>query len=148
MTARDAFDGGRQRVVLSKLQRRAGLSATEVARDVDLSYPQYLRYVWGKLPIRSDQVERFAAAYGVTPLDLAAELSGVDVYPPEPSEPQPEPQPVWTFRTALRGHITESLINELAEEWEGRPLLNQQAAVDAIKQMAGRIRAASAARPA
>lgn len=111
MTAREAFDGDRQSAVLSKLQRRAGKSATSVARDIDLSYPQYLRYAWGKLPIRSDQMERFAAAYGVAPLDLAAELSGVDVYPPYPEPNESD----WTFRTALRGHITEDLIEELVE---------------------------------
>ena len=140
MAGRIEFDGARQRLVLSKLQHRAGLEATDAAAAVGFSYPNYKRYAWGKTPIRPDQYAAFARVYGINPADLAAELSGVDVYP-DLREIAPRDQPeTWTFRGALRGHVPESLIERYAPDWEGRPLINQQAAVEAMLQMAGEIR--------
>ncbi len=137
MVGRTAFNGDRQRVVLSKLQKRSGMGATEVARAVGLSYPQYLKYAWGKVPLRSDQLATFAAVYGVDPLDLSAELNGADIYAEMQSD---QPAEVWTFRDALRGHLPESLIDRYAPIWEGRPLVNQMSAAEAMIEMAEELR--------
>lgn len=131
------FDGARQRAVLRKLQRNAGLEASDVAVGVGLSYPQWMRYAHGKVPIRSYQLPGFAKVLGVTALDLAVELGGVDLYEDLTNSPDVTP---WTFRDALKGHIPEWLIEQLADEWEGRPLINQQSAVMGILQMAERQR--------
>lgn len=133
MVERQAFDGMRQRSVLAKLQKNTGKEATEVARAVGLSYPQYLRYAWGKVPIRTDQIDAFAEVYQVDPLDLAAELFGVDLYADETKR---DADPRWTFRGELHGKIPEELIDELAEDWEGKPILNQMAAARGILQLA------------
>lgn len=133
MTDPTVFNGMRQRVVIRKLQRNAGLEATDLAAAVGLSYPQLLRYAYGKVPIRSYQIPAFAQAFGITPLDLAAELGGVDLYDDQVENPD---SPVWNFRDALRGHIPESLIDELADEWEGEPITNQRAAVRGILALA------------
>lgn len=133
MTDRDAFDGKRQRAVIRKLQRNAGLEATDLAQAVGLSYPQLLRYAYGKVPLRSFQIPVFARAFGVDPLDLAAELGGYDLYEDQTMRPETDP---WSFRKALRGRVPDDLIERLAPTWEGRPLLNQQAAVEAILEMA------------
>ena len=140
MTGRIEFDGERQRAVLSKLQYRAGLDATEAATRVDFSYPQYLRYARGKTPLRPDQYDLFAVAFGVPVVDLAAELSGVDVYPDlRGIAPADQPEG-WTFRDALRGHLPESLIDRYAPIWEGRPLVNQMSAAEAMIEMAAELR--------
>jgi hypothetical protein len=144
VATREAFDGDRQREVLTKLQTRSGYEATELSHRVGLSYPQYLRYVWGKLPLRADQLPAFARAYGVSPIDLAAEIAGQDVYATMPPN---EPAPEWTFRTALRGHLPEDMIDRLAATWEGRPILNQQAAAEALIEMAQEYRESVTNRP-
>ena len=138
MTDLTAFDGKRQRAVIRKLQRNAGLEATDLAQAVGLSYPQLLRYAYGKVPIRSYQLPLFARALGITPLDLAAELSGQDVFGDQAENPDSK---VWTFRAALHGIIPDWLIDELADEWEGRPLVNQMSAAEGIVQMAEKRRA-------
>ena len=74
MPARTAFDGRVQRAALTDLQARSGKTATDLASEVGLSDPQYRRYVWGKLPIRSDQLSSFASAYGVTVPELSSAL--------------------------------------------------------------------------
>lgn len=131
------FDAMRQRAVIRKLQRNAGLEATDLAQAVGLSYPQLLRYAYGKVPIRSHQIPLFAQAFGIAPIDLAAELGGQDLYEDLAEHPNIE---VWSFRSALRGHLPESLIDQYAPTWEGRPLINQMAAVEAFIEMAGELR--------
>lgn len=139
MTDHSVFDGQRQRAVLRKLTRNAGLEATDLAQAVGLSYPQLLRYVYGKVPLRSYQLPVFANAFGVDPLDLAAELGGQDILEDQLADPD---KPVWSFRDALRrGGIPESYIDALAREWEGRPVVNQQSAVEGILWLAERRRA-------
>lgn len=137
MTGHAAFNGQRQRVVIRKLQRNAGMEATDLAQAVGLSYPQLLRYAYGKVPIRTFQLPVFAKAFGIDPLDFAAELGGENIYEDQASDPTVQG---WSFRTALRGHIPEDLIAELAETWEGRPLINQMSAVEGILRMAERQR--------
>lgn len=137
MTDPTVFDGMRQRAVIRKLQRNAGLEATDLATAVGLSYPQLLRYAYGKVPLRSYQIPLFAQAFGISALDLAAELGGQDVYDDQTEQPDRD---AWTFRAALRGHIPERMIEQLAQTWEGRPLVNQMAAVEAIIEMAQEIR--------
>ncbi len=141
MSGRVEFDGVRQRAVCAKLQHRAGLDGTEAATRIGYSYPQALRYFRGQTPIRPDQYAQFAAAYGVRVEDFAAELAGVDVYPDLRNVPPAEQPDRWTFRDALHGHIPDWLIEKLAPEWEGKPLVNQQSAVEAILEMAAEQRA-------
>lgn len=137
MTDRSAFDGARQRAVIRKLQRNAGLEATDLAQAVNLSYPQLRRYAYGKVPLRSFQIPLFAKAFGVDPLDLAAELGGYEIHEDRVSNPD---APEWTFRDALRGHVPEDMIEKMAPTWEGRPLLSQRDAVEAILEMAEELR--------
>ena len=122
---------------LAALRMRLGLSKPLVADRLSFSATQTLDlYERGVSVIRLDQVERWAEAFGITADDfLEAVITD-------------RQSGDWSFRAALRGRITEDLIDELAEEWEGRPILNQQAAVQAILQMAARLRDANTARPA
>lgn len=73
-----AFDGDRQAKALSELQEAAGIDATVAAQLVGLSYPQYNRYLWGRVPLRTDQFRAFAEAYGVTRAALARALGLMD----------------------------------------------------------------------
>lgn len=140
MSGRVEFDGARQRAVLSKLQFRAGLDGTEAARRIGFSYPQAMRYAHGQTPIRPDQYATFAAAYGISEVDLAAELAGVDVFEDLRNVAPVSQSDRWSFRAALRGHIPESLIDQMAPRWESRPIIDQQAAVEAILEMAQELR--------
>lgn len=146
MAGRVEFDGERQKAVLLKLQHRAGLDGTAAATRVGFSYPQALRYFNGKTPLRPDQYETFARAYGISAVDLAAELSGVDVFPDLRNVAPSQQTATWSFRDALRGHIPEWLIDRYAPTWEGRPLVNQMAAVEAMIEMAGELRDENTAR--
>lgn len=75
---RDTAAGQQQREALARFQKDAGLDATVAAGLVGLSYPQYNRYLWGKLPLRTDQVPLFAAAYGITKAELTRALGLLD----------------------------------------------------------------------
>lgn len=78
MSERVTFDGKKQRAALERFQKDAGLDATTAALAVHLSYPQYNRYLWGKLPLRTDQIAQFAATYGITKADLTRALGLMD----------------------------------------------------------------------
>ena len=78
MVRRSVFDGQRQREALEALQKAAGIDATTAAKGVGLSYPQYNRYLWGKTPLRTDQVATFSAVYGVTKAELSRALGLMD----------------------------------------------------------------------
>lgn len=75
---RQTFDGQRQRDALTAFQKAAGMDATMGARAVGLSYPQYNRYLWGRVPLRTDQIPSFAAAYGITKAELSQALGLFD----------------------------------------------------------------------
>ena len=75
------FDGQQQRQALEALQKAAGIDATAAARSVGLSYPQYNRYLWGRVPLRTDQIRTFAQAYGVTTAALTRALGLLDDEP-------------------------------------------------------------------
>lgn len=75
---RPTFDGQRQRDALTAAQKRSGRDATDVAHEVGLSYPQYNRYLWGRLPLRTDQIAAFAAAYRITKAELSRALGLMD----------------------------------------------------------------------
>lgn len=75
---RPGFDGERQREALDALQKAAGLQATTAAQAVGLSYPQYNRYLWGQVPLRTDQIPAFAAAYKVSKAELIRALGLLD----------------------------------------------------------------------
>ena len=139
MTDRPDYDRRRQRTVLTKLRKNAGMEIQDVALAVRLSYPQTVRYLDGRTPLHSFRIATFAKAFGVDPLDLAAELGGQDILEDQLADPD---KPVWSFRDALRqGGIPEPYIDALAREWEGRPVVNQQSAVERILWLAERRRA-------
>lgn len=94
---RSAFDGQRQADALSGFQKAAGLDATKAARAVSLSYPQYNRYLWGQVPLRTDQIAAFAAAYGVKKAELTRALGLLDDAVIETETDDSE----WDFRAAL-----------------------------------------------
>lgn len=75
---RPGFDGEQQREALTALQKAAGLEATAAAQAVGLSYPQYNRYLWGRVPLRTDQISAFAAAYKVSRAELTRALGLLD----------------------------------------------------------------------
>jgi hypothetical protein len=127
---RDTAAGQRQHEALSRFQRDAGLDATQAARTVGLSYPQYNRYLWGRLPLRTDQIPRFAAAYGVPKSELTRALGLLDDAMDQP----------WSMREALRSHLTEDEIERQVEKHKDAPLKDQQAAVGDLIEMAGEIR--------
>lgn len=116
---RAAFDGRRQREALTDLQQRAGLDATSAAQAVHLSYPQYNRYLWGHVPLRTDQIRLFAMAYGVSPAELTRALGLLDEETPAS----------WDMAAALRGHVLERDIPGLVAKHAGEPAESQQAAV-------------------
>jgi hypothetical protein len=78
MVERVTFDGQKQRDALTGFQAASGIDATTAARAVHLSYPQYNRYLWGKLPLRTDQIPLFAAAYGISKAELTRALGLMD----------------------------------------------------------------------
>lgn len=128
------FDGQRQRDALTELQKRAGLEATAAAQAVNLSYPQYNRYLWGRVPLRTDQIRTFAAAYGVSKADLTRALGLLD------DEVTESP---YDMAADLRGHIPEDDIPGFVAEYAARPVADQRAAADGIKRMANQARDAS-----
>jgi hypothetical protein len=93
----------------------------------------YRRYETGQTELRVNQIVPFARAYGIAPRELSealgllidGDLGG------------------WSFREALRGHLPEDLIDDLAPEHEGEPLADQQAAVRGYLRMAERLRTAA-----
>jgi hypothetical protein len=112
------FDGGRQADALSKLQDAAGLEATEAAQKVALSYPQYNRYLWGKLPLRTDQFKLFADAYGVTVAALTCALGLLDDAP-DPTlrfslDPEEFQRQVKDLEPELRDQAIRSMQESLA----------------------------------
>ncbi len=123
---REHFDGAAQRAALTALQQQSGKQATELAAEVGLSYNQYLRYVWGKTPLRVDQFEPFARAYGVDRRVL------VDAMFPDPV--------AWNMADALRSRIPESDIPGYVATHAGDPIEDQQAAVEDILASADRER--------
>jgi hypothetical protein len=119
---RDTAAGERQHAALSRFQQESKLDATTIARAVGLSYPQYNRYLWGKLPLRTDQITTFARAYGIPRAELTRELGLLDALPDDP----------WTMRSALHGHIPEDDIDEFVARYTDRDLEDQQAAAARI----------------
>lgn len=67
-----------QSEALSGLQDAAGLEATTAAGLVGLSYPMYNRYLWGQVPLRTDQIPVFAKAFRVSTADLTRALGLMD----------------------------------------------------------------------
>lgn len=98
VSERPPFDGQRQRDALTRFQGEAGIDATVAARAVNLSYPQYNRYLWGRLPLRTDQIPAFAAAYGVATATLTRALGLLD---------EPADDASWDFLAALRRAVPD-----------------------------------------
>lgn len=100
MVGRATWDGQRQRRALAALVDASPHDATELARMAGLSYPQFLRYVWGKVPLRTDQIPVFAAALGVTTAALVSDLGLLDAESAAHSG-ESLPDSGWDFRAEL-----------------------------------------------
>lgn len=137
---RPTFDGTRQREALTALQRASGRDATAIAKDVGLSYPQYNRYLWGHLPLRLDQVEPFAFAYGTSPRRLVDLILRDDIS-----------EPAFDMAAYLKPHIPQDDIPAMVERHAGEPAESQKLAADGYIRMAHRAqnkRRGRGARPA
>jgi len=111
---------------LQRLRETRGLSRPLLADRLGFKNSQtYELYERGVSVIRFDQVPMWAAAFDVSYEDFLSMVIGEE-----------NPADGWTFRDALRGHIPEYLIDELADEWEGEPMANQRAAVRGILALA------------
>lgn len=86
----------------------------------------YDLYERGVSVIRVDRVGDWAEAFEMSREDFIESVLGAG----DPSADG------WTFRGALHGQIPDWLIEQLAPEWEGKPLINQKAAAAGILQMA------------
>lgn len=125
MTARGKFNGIEQRAALVKFQEESGRAPTEIAADLGLSDPQYRRYVWGKLPLRTDQFAPFARAYGIPVRRLIEAVFRAELAAES-----------FDFRAYLRAAgIPEEAIEEQAETWEGKGPKDQKAGADGIIRM-------------
>ena len=126
VTERTRQQGQRLKALRESLNLSKPLLCSRLGFGSTQSYDLYER---GTSVIRIDRVVEWAEAFGMTAEDFTAHVINGREY-----------DSAWTFRNALRGHIPEDLIDELAADWEGRPVLNQQAAVKGILQMAERQR--------
>lgn len=124
MTRRMDFDSSHQQDVLTRFRVKSGRNRTQVAALIPMDHDTYRRYENGQTELRVSQVPAFAHALGIPVSVLLDALITQEV----PGG--------WTFRDALLGRIPEDQIDELAEHWEGKPLLNQFSAAEAILQMA------------
>lgn len=115
----------RQGARILALRQSRGWKKPDLASRLDLeSTYSYSRYERGETVIRFDQVPKWAAAFEMSIVDFSAYVFG----------DAPLDQD-WSFRDALRGHVPESLINELAQRWERESVINQRAAVDGILEL-------------
>jgi transcriptional regulator with XRE-family HTH domain len=125
-TERTREQGKRIRLLREHLRIPKSVLCAELGFSSTQSLDLYER---GISAIRVDRADAWAEAFKMSREDFLATLLG-NLKPWQP----------WTFRSALRGRIPESLIERYAPTWEGRPLINQQAAVEAILEMAEEIR--------
>lgn len=123
MTARTREQGRR----LRQLREQRNLSKPLLAARLGFGSTQTLDlYERGVSIIRLDRVHDWAEAFEMSREDFVETVLADD--------PTADG---WNFRDALlRGGIPVDLIDDLANYWEGRPLINQQSAVRGILQMA------------
>ena len=122
VTARTREQGDR----LRKLRLHLGISKPELCARLGFGTTQTLDlYERGVSIIRVDRIEAWAEAFEMNREDFIEAVMG-----------KGDITESWSFRAALHGHIPDWLIDELAEEWEGRPVINQKAAAKAVLQMA------------
>lgn len=112
----------RQAAALQLAEQKSKKSRTRIAADLGHSYDQYARYANGVTPLRVEQIEQFAEAYGVDPRALGhailtGDTSGIEV---------------WDIRAAVRarGETDEDAVEAFAIAYEGRELADQKAAVE------------------
>jgi transcriptional regulator with XRE-family HTH domain len=111
---------------LRRLREYRDMSKSELSSRLGFGTTQaYDLYERGASIIRLDRIDTWAAAFEMPREDFLGTLNG-----------SLEPWVPWTFRGALHGIIPDDLIDQLAEQWEGKPLLNQQAAARGILQLA------------
>lgn len=126
-TARTREQGRR----LKLLREARGISKPLLADRLGFHSTQTLElYERGVSVIRADRMGAWADAFEMSLPDFIDVVMGEG----NPSEVG------WTFRAALYGQIPEHLIDELAEYWEGRPIVNQRAAAEGILQLAAKRR--------
>lgn len=111
----------RQAAALQKAESISGQSRTKLAAALNHGYDQYSRYVNGVTPLRVEQIEQFAAVYGID-----AQALGVAILTGDTSAIEP-----WDLRAAVRatGEMDEDAIEAFVSTWEGRSVTNQKAAV-------------------
>lgn len=120
-TARTREQGQR----LRRLRERQGISKPLLCARLGFGSTQtYDLYERGVSALRMDRAAEWAEAFGILPEDFVHLVlhGGEDCD--------------FSFREALKGHIPEDQIEELAPHWECKPIANQQAAVMAILEMA------------
>lgn len=113
---------------LKKLREQRQLSKSLLSSRLGFATTQaYDLYERGASIIRLDRLGVWAEAFEIPYEDFVAIVRG-----------EIDPADGWTFRDALRGdgRIPEWLINDLAQDWEGKPILNQRAAARGILQLA------------
>lgn len=111
----------RQAAALQIAEHQCGKTRTNLAAELGLGYDQYARYVNGVTPLRVEQIEQFAYAYGIDPRVLGHAILTGDT----------AALPKWDIRAALReaGETDEARIEQFATTYEGRGIADQRAAV-------------------
>lgn len=111
----------RQAAVLTDLRKRAGLTPTQAAGQIGVSYNQLLRYESGENLLATNYYPAFATVYGVAYADLAGWILGLKMLETVP----------WSARAALEaaGLPADRIARILADisEWGE---LDQRAAVE------------------
>ena len=123
----------RQSAALSEAEKRVKRTRTQIAADLALSYDQYGRYVSGATPLRVEQIEQFAAVYGVDPGVLGHAILSGDI-----SElTDADPSPAYDFLAELRRVLPHDphRADRTYAEWEWAPESVQRAIVDAFERL-------------
>lgn len=129
---------GRQAAALSAAEQRCvadtRTTRTKIAGSLDMSVAQYTRYLTGETPLRVEQIELFAAAYGLSETVLAhaivtGDLAGV-------GDP-------YDMAADLKGHILDRDIPEFVAHYAALDPADQRSAADGAKRMANRARNAT-----
>lgn len=104
---------------LKAVRERAGKTQQQVADALGRDHKTVSAYENGRAVIRTDQLDTWANALGVTVSDLTIGLGLC-------------PDPTWSMRDALRSHVPEDAIERYVREWADDPIEDQQAAARAI----------------
>lgn len=82
---RDTDKGQQQRDVLRRLEQQSGRKRSAIVAELDaeinVGHDQYRRYLRGDTPLRWDQIDVFARAFGATKAELSRALGLLDDEP-------------------------------------------------------------------